>query len=211
LLRFRNFVNTLETAFCNITGVSRDLLRKCLYKNQEYDFNILNPNMLDGLYYTIAYFYKFYNRRQTSINSKLFAESIKNIYGCKSDVYNNRSLLFDLVNNIYIKYIVINISEENEAILKITKDLKRDDNESINTLNECCLKEGQDLIAVKCDNEDHEEIIDEIRDVFCKTMPLDFASRETFFYKRIVWLIEARFNFFSTDWNEIYPEAFEDY
>ncbi|KAF7684963.1 hypothetical protein CDIK_4288, partial [Cucumispora dikerogammari] len=32
LLRFRNFVNTLETAFCNITGVSRDLLRKCLYK-----------------------------------------------------------------------------------------------------------------------------------------------------------------------------------
>ncbi|KAF7694645.1 hypothetical protein CDIK_2073 [Cucumispora dikerogammari] len=179
---FKNFFNRFEQLVISQTGNSKEILRRCLYFNTEYSFDVMENKNILNFYIGIDYFYMY----EDYINFKQ-NEPIRIIdFGDTTFLHFNKAIsisLFSVIDKHYKKYLEIDIEFEYENSLKSHNNYRFDSFiQYKEVFMQCCYKTDKNLLTVNCEN--HRAIIERIKEDYFGTYYFYCYYVEDFIIKR---------------------------
>ncbi|KAF7686052.1 hypothetical protein CDIK_3199 [Cucumispora dikerogammari] len=190
-LSFSFLLHRLEEIVSERTDNSTDIIREILYLNPNFKFVINNDQNIRNFYYIIRYYISDYGRKKCSRDPKNFVNCLSRANELTGG-FNGIALLTEIVKN-YKEYLKIDIekefksfnqSETNPRFFTYTKNWE--------LLKKCCIKENTNLIDVSC--EEHQKIVDEIRDEYCGVIGIDFIYENSYFHYKVLESIKESYS-----------------
>ncbi|KAF7685670.1 hypothetical protein CDIK_3581 [Cucumispora dikerogammari] len=186
-ISFTYLLNILESIVEEHSGNSTELIRKCLYFNPGFVFDVKNIQNIRDFYHTITYFFKYYGA------DLLYTHDAKTVSCYYAKIINTRILnaaeVFKLLIDYYQEHLIISIRSEYISSIEVCfgtrfKEYRR----CMLDLYGCCLNPDSNLIAVCCKK--HQVIIRKIKEERCGNIFFDFYDEKSFFNDTILYTID---------------------
>ncbi|KAF7692966.1 hypothetical protein CDIK_2346 [Cucumispora dikerogammari] len=175
---FTFLLNKLEEMVKEHTGLETNTVRKILYLNKDFSFDINDVQAIRDFYHIITYFLSLYGLEKYSRDSEAFSLlfSRNNVPRFRIDC---PRVIKELIKN-YQDYLIIDVESEFEASNRPETDprfIKYIENRELLTV--CCIRKNTNLISIDCN--EHKDIIEEIRKNYCENINCDFKTPNSFF------------------------------
>ncbi|KAF7692208.1 hypothetical protein CDIK_2451 [Cucumispora dikerogammari] len=187
-ISFIYLLERLEKMIRKRTGNSRDMIRKCLFMNPGFSFDVSENKNIQDFFHVISHFLTYYSPRFSIKEEEVFCYNMSRVICYR--LLDVREVL-KLLIKYYQEYLRINICLEYETCSEPLIDPRFIEYRKCkNDLLSCCIKKGdnENIINVSC--EKHQKDINKIRKNYGESILLDFYEENSFFDKEIVFRLE---------------------
>ncbi|KAF7693587.1 hypothetical protein CDIK_2280 [Cucumispora dikerogammari] len=180
-ISFTYLRNILESIVEKHSGNSTELIRKCLYFNPSFVFDVKSEQNISEFYHIIIYFFKHYEGEPYICDSE---ELKSHVASTQIPIEKAVSFLKVLIDH-YKEYLIINIKLEYKSCRRLGFNPRFEKyKKHRQDLHSCCLKMNQNLMAISCDK--HHDIINEIKKEFAENIIFDFKQSFSSYFNTVV-------------------------